>query len=93
MKEWPLHQARNAFNELINAALTSGPQLITRRGRPAVVVVSAEEYKRLPRSEKANTPAFIDLLLEIPQDGEEFERMPLTPRPFNFCKPEDAREN
>ncbi len=48
-KTWPLHEAKNRLSEVIDAALTTGPQAISRRGKEAVVVVSAEQYRRLLR--------------------------------------------
>ena len=39
--------AANAkFSEVIDRALSAGPQTITRNGRSAVVVVSADEWER-----------------------------------------------
>ena len=50
---------------------------MTRRGQPAVVVLAVEEYERLCRLEQASAPTFGELLLEIPQDDGEFERLPI----------------
>lgn len=85
MAEWSLSQARTRFSAVVRAALAGEPQLITRRGKPAVMVVAAEEYERLRRLEKANAPTFIELLLKIPQDGQNFERMRLTSRSVDLC--------
>ena len=57
---------------------------VTRRGKPAVVVLATEEYERLRRLEKSKAPSFADLLLEIPQDDEEFERLRLSARPIDL---------
>ena len=46
---WPLQDAKNKFSEVVNNALRQGPQIITRRGVQAVVVLSYEEYQRLQR--------------------------------------------
>ncbi len=46
---WPLQDAKNKFSEVVNNALRRGPQIITRRGVQAVVVLSYEEYQRLQR--------------------------------------------
>ena len=35
---------KTRFSEVIDRALTDGPQTITRKGKKAVVVVSAEEW-------------------------------------------------
>ncbi len=84
MGEWPLQDAKNKFSELVNAALAGEPQRVTRRGQPAVVVVSAEEYERLCRMEESQVPTFGELLLEIPQDDQEFERVNIVPRPLDL---------
>ena len=81
MATWALQDAKNKFSELVNDALTGEAQRVTRRGRPAVVVVSEEEYERLRRMEKSNAPSLSELLLEIPQDDQEFDRLPLPERP------------
>ncbi|MDE2824040.1 MAG: type II toxin-antitoxin system Phd/YefM family antitoxin [Chloroflexota bacterium] len=81
MTEWPLQDAKNKFSALVNAALAGEPQQVTRRGQPAVVVLAAEEYARLRRLEKSNAPTLSELLLEIPQDDREFERLSLPNRP------------
>ncbi len=44
--DWQLAEAKNKFSEVVNRALTEGPQRITRRG-DVVVLLSEEEYKRL----------------------------------------------
>lgn len=44
---WRLEEAKNRFSELVRRALAQGPQRVTRRGRDAVIVLSAEDYQRL----------------------------------------------
>ncbi len=82
--EWPLQDAKNKFSALVNAALAGEPQQVTRRGQPAVVVLATEEYERLCRLEGAGAPTLGELLLEIPQDDREFERMSLPARPLDL---------
>ncbi len=84
MPEWPLQDARDKFSALVNAALDGEPQRVTRRGEPAVVVMATEEYERLCRLEKADAPTLGELLLEIPQDDQELERLSLPARPVDF---------
>ena len=43
--EWQLQQAKQQFSEVVRRALEDGPQVVTRHGREAVVVVSAVEFK------------------------------------------------
>lgn len=44
--EWTVAEAKAKLSEVIERARNSGPQRITRHGKEAVVVVSAEEWKR-----------------------------------------------
>lgn len=46
---WPVAKAKARFSEMIDRALRDGPQTITRKGKLAVVVVSAEEWQRKTR--------------------------------------------
>ena len=80
MTDWPLQDAKNRFSAVVDAALAGEPQRVTRRGRPAVVVLAVDEYERLRQIEKANAPTLGELLLDIPQDGREFERLSLPAR-------------
>jgi prevent-host-death family protein len=43
---WAVAEAKARFSEVIDRALADGPQTITRKGKEAVVVVSAEEWQR-----------------------------------------------
>lgn len=81
MDAWPLQDAENQFGAIVDAALAGTPQQVTRRGKPAVVVLAAEDYERLRHLEKANASGFADFLLAIPQDDGEFERIPHPLRP------------
>jgi prevent-host-death family protein len=47
MAEWKLADAKNRFSELVRRARSEGPQRVTRHGRDAVVVLSAEEFQRI----------------------------------------------
>ena len=84
MTEWSLQDAKNRFSAVVDAAVGGDPQRVTRRGKPAVVVVAVEEYERLRHLAKAKAPTFAELLLSIPQDGGEFERIRLSSRPVDF---------
>ena len=43
---WQLQKAKNCFSEVVNEALTHGPQIITRHGEEKVVVMSIVDYKQ-----------------------------------------------
>jgi prevent-host-death family protein len=46
---WSVADAKARLSEVIDRALSDGPQVITRKGRKTVVVVSAEEWERKTR--------------------------------------------
>ena len=48
---WQLQDAKNKLSEVIERALKQGPQLITRRGEKAVVVISYKEYTRMKKAQ------------------------------------------
>lgn len=43
---WQLQEAKSRFSELVETAILKGAQTVTKHGKPAVVVISAEEYQR-----------------------------------------------
>src|SRR5215471_4863687 len=47
LRHWPLQDAKARFSELVRRVRTEGPQLVTVHGRDEVVVVAAEEFRRL----------------------------------------------
>jgi prevent-host-death family protein len=46
MRTWALAEAKARLSEVIEQAISEGPQSITRRGCPAAVVVAAEQRQR-----------------------------------------------
>jgi prevent-host-death family protein len=50
---WQLQEAKNRLSQVVDQAVKEGPQTITLRGKPAVVVISADEFRRL---EATRTP-------------------------------------
>jgi antitoxin Phd len=81
---WSLQEAKNKFSAVVEAALHGHPQLVTRRGRDAVVVISSEDYARLRQQSRATPLNFKEYLLTmpLPEGGgeDEFDRIQITPR-------------
>jgi antitoxin Phd len=71
---WSVQDAKNRFSEVVEAARRK-PQTVTKHGKPAVVVVAADEYERLRKLEHVKAPTFAELLLAMPTGDEEFERL------------------
>jgi antitoxin Phd len=46
---WQLQDAKNKFSNLVEKAQHNGPQVVTKHGKDAVVVLSIAEYKKLTK--------------------------------------------
>jgi prevent-host-death family protein len=77
MPAWTVAEAKAKFSRVIEQART-GPQTITRNGRPAAVVVSAEEWER----RTSRTGTLVDFLAASPLRGSglKIERSKDRPR-------------
>ena len=60
--EWQLQDAKNQFSKVVRRAREEGPQIVTLRGVPAAVVLSAQEYASL----RSGAPSIVDALLGGP---------------------------
>ena len=81
---WPLQDAKARFSEVVRLAHTDGPQLVTLHGRDAVVVVDADEFRRL-KGERSGQ-LLVDALQAGPATGGEIElrRQPMPVRPVDL---------
>ena len=72
---WQVQDAKARFSELLEASLKEGPQVVTRRGIEAAILVPIEEWHRLKHAARptlkqlllARTPRFESL---IPKRGK-----------------------
>ena len=69
---WQLQEAKNKFSEVVEEALSRGPQVITRRGVEAVIVLSYTKYRKLIGSQK--------------KLSEFFHQSPLTGMDLDLCR-------
>jgi prevent-host-death family protein len=53
MKTWPVQEAKARFSELLKICLLEGPQIVTKRGAEAAVLVPIAEWRRLRQSARA----------------------------------------
>ena len=74
--DWTVAGAKARLSELMNRALSEGPQTITRNGRKAVVVVSVDEWEKRTKREGSLVEFFANsplrgakLKIERPKDG------------------------
>ncbi len=64
ISSWQLQDAKARFSDFLNAALENGPQIVTRRGVEAAVLVPIEEWRRMQRTRR---PGIKELLLSGPR--------------------------
>ena len=84
MKIWPVQDAKARFSELLEVCLREGPQVVTKRGAEAAVLVPMAEWRRL---REAARPKLKDLLLaevpranlQVPPRGGRHRRPPKPP--------------
>jgi prevent-host-death family protein len=67
MKVWPVQDAKARFSELLETCLREGPQVVSRRGAAAAVLVPLEDWRRLQRSAR---PTLKELLLTDEARGD-----------------------
>lgn len=73
-QHWPIEDAKTRISELVAAAQRE-PQVVTKHGKPAAVVLSAGEYDRLCELARLKAPSFATVLLAMPRGGVAFERL------------------
>jgi prevent-host-death family protein len=79
---WTVAQAKAKFSEIIDRAMSEGPQTITRQGRTAVVVVGAEEWQR--KTNRVGTLAEFFAKSPLRGSGLKFQRRKDRPRKVNL---------
>ena len=70
---WTVAEAKAKFSEVLDRALSDGPQTITRNGKLTAVIVSVEEWAR--RAKRQGT--LVDFFANSPLRGSglEIERL------------------
>jgi antitoxin Phd len=81
MTKWQVQDAKARFSEFLNAALKRGPQIVTRRGQDAAVLVPAEEWARMQHAARPGLKALLlspDARTEdlVPERGKLRRRLP-----------------
>lgn len=81
-KTWTLADAKAHLSEVVESALKKGPQVITRHGRKAVVVVAAEEWER--KTQRQGTLADFFAASPLVGSGLEIESQQDGPRDLDL---------
>jgi len=80
-RTWPVQDAKARFSEFLEACIAHGPQVVTRRGQEAAVLVPVAQWRNL---QAAARPSFKELLLSdearaelvVPSRGQGRRRPP-----------------
>jgi prevent-host-death family protein len=67
---WQVQEAKQRFSELLRAAQSDGPQVVTRHGEEIAVLIDISEFHRL----RGDVADFKDFL----RSGPDFEDLDLT---------------
>lgn len=73
MEQWKLEDAKARFSEVVRRAASSGPQLVTIRGKEAAVILAPEQYRRLLPKAKGQLP-LVRFLQGLGLSGVDIER-------------------
>ena len=52
MHTWPVHDAKARFSELLEASISEGPQVVTKHGKAAAVLVPIRQWDALQSAGK-----------------------------------------
>lgn len=67
MQTWPVQDAKARFSEFLDACIAEGPQMVTKRGAEAAVLVPVEVWRRM---QAAARPSLKQLLLSDAGRGD-----------------------
>ena len=79
---WQLQDAKSKFSHLVKQAQQKGPQIVTKHGKKAVVIISFEAYEQMikPQTDLVaflrNSP-LTELELDLSRDRELPRDVPL----------------
>ena len=79
---WTVAAAKAKFSEIIERAISEGPQTITRKGRTAAVVVGADEWER--KTKRVGNLAEFFAASPLRGSGLKINRMKQRPRKISL---------
>ena len=59
MQNWPVQDAKARFSEFLEACIAEGPQMVTKRGAEAAVLVPVAEWRRLQSAARPSLKALL----------------------------------
>lgn len=82
MGDWPVQDAKARFSAMLDRAARSGPQRVTRHGKPVAVVLAEADYLQLLAKVPGGQPSRTlgQYLLTAPASDFDFDEF-LAPQP------------
>jgi len=77
---WKLQDAKNKFSEVVEKALKTGPQEITRHGKKTAVLLSMKDYLKLKRKKNS----LVQFFRSSPLNEIDLERVKDLPRDIHL---------
>ena len=79
MTKWQVQEAKARFSEMLEACISDGPQVVTKRGSESAVLVPIAEWRRLQASARPSLKALLlaseaRAVLEVPRRGQARRR-------------------
>jgi prevent-host-death family protein len=81
-QSWTVAEAKAKFSEIIERAMSEGPQTITRNGHKAAVVVGADEWQR--KTKRVGNLAEFLAQSPLRDSGLKIRRIQQRPRKVNL---------
>ena len=81
-QSWTVAEAKAKFSQVIERAMSEGPQTITRKGRTAAVVVGAAEWQR--KTKRVGNLAEFFAASPLPGSGLKVRRLKERPRKMDL---------
>jgi prevent-host-death family protein len=82
VQTWTVAEAKAKFSEVIERAMSEGPQTITRKGRTAAVLVGADEWQR--KTNRAGNLAEFFAASPLRGSGLKMHRLKARPRKISL---------
>ena len=59
LPSWPVQDAKARFSELLEACVAQGPQMVTKRGAEAAVLVPVAQWRRMQSEARPSLKALL----------------------------------
>jgi antitoxin Phd len=69
-RRWQLQDAKARFSALFDRVLKEGPQVVTRHNKDAVVILAADDYRKLADGNQGPQPGMLETLLKCPKGSD-----------------------